>query len=171
MKLVAGFLAIIAPFLIAGAVSISAAQPREDSVVLDKDGCSVELSWVDGLETTSKITFSVDGVVKNTFTIDDIVGDQSDVLLNYTGVEGQSLRARLYVGTEIASEATATITKCPTATPTSTATPTNTATPVATSTATPVPPIPTPIVIVQTVEVPVVRTVIQPPSTGDAGLK
>lgn len=145
-----------------------AAQPREDSVVLDKDGCNVEVTWVDGMETAQKVTISFDGVVKQTIVLDDIVGDQSAVLATVSASEGVSIRVRLYVDGEIADEATTAITKCPTATPTATSVPA-TATPAAT--ATPVPPSPTPVVIVQTVEVPKVVTVIQPPSTGDAGLK
>jgi hypothetical protein len=161
MKLLGIFAALLVPFLIAGALSVSAAQPAEDSVVLDKDGCTVDLSWVDGMEVAQKITLSFDGVVKNTYTLDDIVGDQSAILATVSAPEGTALRARLYVDNEVADEATATITKCPTATPTSVAT----STPQPTAT---VPPVPTPIVIVQTVEVPVKITA---PSTGDGGLR
>lgn len=151
---------------------VSAAQPREDAVVLDKDGCDVEVSWVDGMETAEKVTISFDGVVKNTITLDDIVGDQSDVLATVSASEGVSIRARLYVDGEIADEATTAITKCPTATPAPSVTPTSVP---PTATATPVPPtstpvVPTPVVIIQTVEVPKVVTVIQPPSTGSGGL-
>ncbi len=147
----------------------SAAQPKEDSIALDKDGCSVDVSWVDGMETAQKVTISYDGVVSQTITIDDIVGDQSRKLVTLTAAEGVGIRVRLYVEGEIADEAVTTITKCPTATPTSvpaTATPTA---PAPTATSTPVPPIPTPIVIVteKIVEVPVK---VSPPSTGDAGL-
>lgn len=152
--------------------AVSAAQPKEDAIVLDKDGCSVDVSWVDGLEVAQKVTISYDGVVSQTISLDDIVGDQSQKLVTLTAAEGTSIRVRLYVEGEIADEETTTITKCPTATPTpqSTATPAPTNTPAPAATSTPVPPIPTPIVIVQTVEVPKVVTVIQPPSTGDGGL-
>lgn len=162
----AAFLVILygGMFFVQGA---SAAQPKEDEVVLDKDGCSVEVSWVDGMEVAQKVTISFDGVVKQTITLDDIVGDQSALLATVSASEGVSIRARLYVAGEIADEATATITKCPTVTPTSTSVPA-TSTPLPTMT--PVPPVPTPIIIVQTVEVPKVVTVIQPPSTGDGGL-
>lgn len=169
MKRTLGFgVLLVVPFLAAMAISVSAAQPKEDSIVLDKDGCSVEVAWVDGMETAQKVTISFDGVVKQTIVLDDIVGDQSAVLATVSASEGVSIRVRLYVDGEIADEATTAITKCPTATPTATSVPA-TATPAAT--ATPVPPSPTPVVIVQTVEVPKVVTVIQPPSTGDAGLK
>lgn len=152
----------------------TAAQPREDSVVLDKDGCDVEVSWVDGLQVSQKITIeTIKGAIVTpvqTITLNDIVKDQSEVVATVTAPEGVTVRARLYVDDEVTSEVSTTISKCPTAT----ATPTSTSTPAATSTPlptmTPVPPIPTPIVIVQTVEVPVVRTIIQPPSTGDGGL-
>jgi hypothetical protein len=168
MKLLGIFAALLVPFLIAGALSVSAAQPKEDSVVLDKDGCTVDLSWVDGLEVAQKVTLSFDGIVKNTYMLDDIVGDQSAILATVTAPEGTALRARLYVDNEVADEATTTISKCPTATPTSVATSTPvpaTSTPQPTAT---VPPVPTPIVIVQTVEVPVKITA---PSTGDGGLR
>lgn len=169
MKRILGFgVLLVVPFLVAMAVSVSAAQPKEDSIVLDKDGCSVEVRWVDGMETATKATISLDGIVKQTITLDDIVGDQSTVLSTVTAPEGTSIRGRLYAGNEIIDEMTALITKCPT--PTATATATATSVP---ATATPVPPTatavpPTPIVIVQAVEVPVIRVV--PPSTGDGGL-
>lgn len=161
------FVAIVAPFVLALGVQLAvAAQPKEDAVVLDKDGCSVDVSWVDGMETAQKVTISYDGVVSQTITIDDIVGDQSRKLVTLTAAEGTSIRVRLYVEGEIADEKTTTITKCPTATPTSVPA---TATPAPAATATPIPPIPTPIVIVteKIVEVPVK---VSPPSTGSAGL-
>lgn len=175
MKLLAVFTALLIPFAAAFALTASAAQPKEDSVVLDKDGCSVDVSWVDGMEVAQKVTISYDGVVGQTITLDDIVGDQSAKLVTVTAAEGVSIRARLYVEGEIADEEVTVISKCPTptATPTSTATSVPaTSTPATAATSTPVPPIPTPIVIVQervvTVEVPVK---VSPPSTGDAGLR
>lgn len=172
MKLLGIFVALAVPFLAAAAISVSAAQPAQDSVVLDKDGCNVELSWVDGMEVAQKVTVSFDGVVTQTFTLDDIVGDQSTVLANLSAAEGVSIRARLYVDNEIADETTAVITKCPTATPTSSPTATSTAAPVATATQVPVV-VPTPIVITNTVEKVVTVEVpvkITAPSTGDGGL-
>lgn len=144
----------------------SAAQPKEDSVVLDKDGCSVDVSWVDGMEVAQKVTISYDGVVGQTITLDDIVGDQSAKLVTVKAAEGVSIRARLYVEGDIADEEATVISKCPTVTPTSTSVPA-TSTPAPAATSTPVPPVPTPIVIVTervvTVEVPVK---VSPPSTG-----
>ena len=173
MKLLALFGALLTPFLIATAITVSAAQPKEDSVILDKDGCDVEVSWVDGLQVSQKIVIeTIKGAIVTpvqTITLNDIVKDQSDVVATVTAPEGVTVRARLYVeGSETPVEASALITKCPTATttPMSTSTPAATSTPLPTMT--PVPPIPTPIVIVQTVEVPVIKVV--PPSTGDGGL-
>lgn len=171
-KIQAMVFAAIAGFALFAAIGVAvAAQPKEDSIVLDKDGCNVEVRWVDGLEVASKVTISFDGVVKQTITLDDIVGDQSAVLASVSGSEGTSIRARLYVGNELADEATTTITRCPTATPSPTATNTPAATSTPAPTVTPVPPVPTPIVIVQTVEVPKIVTVISPPNTGDGGLR
>lgn len=171
----------LAVYFGAGLQHSYAAQPKEDAVVLDKDGCDVAVSWIDGLQVSQKITVeSIVGAVVtplDTITLNDTVGDQSETVTTVTAPEGTTIRARLYVDGEISSEDSALITKCPTATatPTSTATSvpaTSTATPAPTST--PVPPIPTPIVVIQervvTVEVPK-TVVISPPSTGDAGLR
>lgn len=172
---------------VGGPGAVQAQQPADDAVVLDKDGCAVEVNWIDGLDVSQRITVEtiVGAVVTSTdtITLNDTVGNQSATVDTVTAAEGTTIRARLYVSDEIASEDVTVITNCPTATPT--ATPTSTATSVPATatptsppaTATPVPPTPTPIVItntviqerVVTVEVP--RTVvISPPSTGDGGL-
>jgi hypothetical protein len=172
MKLFATFLALLTPFLIAGALSVSAAGPS-DTVSLDKDGCSVDVQWNDGRELTDKIVIDVNSVVIKTIDINDTANsDQSGTLTSVTAKEGDTVTATIYfVGDTKPESDSVTITKCPAATPTSTAVPA-TATPLPTVTS--IPPIPTPIVIVQekvvTVEIPA-TVKVSPPSTGDGGLR
>lgn len=194
MKLFAVFTALLLPFLIAAAVQ--AQQPGADSIDVDTFGCSYSVEFIDGTDVSTKVeVFAlVNGVPSvipvKTQALVDVVGDQSAVVITGSGLDGDEYLARLTITEEKPYEVEFTLECTPptptaTATPTSTATPTNTATPAPTSTpapaatSTPVPPVPTPIVItntvvqerVVTVEVPVTRTVISPPSTGSAGLR
>lgn len=175
MKLGIIFAALLTPFLIATAVSVSAQQPNVDDIDIDVSGCGYTIEWIDGTQTALKLTYSVNGVTKPAINLDDVVGDQSQILVDAKGNEGDKIRAVLDLSGDAPDVVrNATLGACPTSTSTATATPTNTAVPSTATplpTLTPVPSIPTPVVIIQTVEVPVVRTVIQPPSTGDAGLK
>lgn len=161
-----------------------AAQPREDGIDVDLAACGGgTVYWFDGLQVAAKATISVNGIVKTTVTLDDIVGDQSGVIASFTAVPGDNVIARLYVGSEVVDSVERTIPACPTATATATATATNTAIP---ATSTPVPtstpaPTQTPIVITNTViqervvvATPVVSasaSTVRPPSTGDGGLR
>lgn len=167
----------LAVYFAAGGPSVQAQQPREDTIVIDLDGCGGgAVEWRDGAEDSTRATVAINGVIVATINLDDVVGNQSGEIATFTAAPGDQIRVRLYDGEEQLSEDSATIPACPTAT--ATATPTSTATSVPATatpapTSTPVPPAPTPIVVVQervvTVEVP--RTVvISPPSTGDGGL-
>lgn len=158
-----------------GAAPAQAQQPSSDSLDIDLDGCSgFTLRWIDGRDDSTRITIAIGTPPAiTTISLDDVTGDQGG-LFSFEADPGDLVRARLFDGEEELDEVTATIPACPTAT----ATPTSTSTSVPTATNTPAPtstppaPVPTPIVIVteRIVEVPVVKTIIQPPSTGDAGL-
>lgn len=173
--------------------SATIVQPSEDSVDIDLTGCAggtVEL--IDGTQLTTKITLSINGVVTNTVNFDDTIGqDDSGTVITFTAKPGDELIAKVYNGSEVLSQDTATVPVCPTATATATATATSTATATPTHTATPAStstpaPTATPIVVTNTIirEVPVITerilqapaatpatiTVIRPPSTGDGGL-
>ena len=167
--------------LVAGAVN--AQQPPEDGIDIDISGCVVTVEWIDGMEDVTSFTVSNEGI-STEHLLDDIVGDESGVVLVFTAQPGNDIIARLFDGDEEVDVAFGEVGKCPTPTATATATPTNTATPTATNT--PVPATATPVVVTVPVQVPVVveriverpaptpivitRTVIQPPSTGDGGL-
>lgn len=156
------------------AIPAQAAQPREDSVDIDQGpACLISVEFIDGTQDTETIEVFVNDIRTLNIVFNDVVGDQSQTVATFTAKPGDDILARVTAG-EDEHEDTLTVKDCPapTATPTNTATPAPTSTATPLPTATPVAPIPTPIVIVteRVVEVPVTRTIIQPPSTGDGGL-
>lgn len=163
---------VLTAFIALGLSSVYAIQPEEDDIDLDEQGCVVTTEWIDGMEDALKITISVNGIVKTTVNLDDIVGDQSMVVNTFTAEEGDDVIARLDTDEDGVNDESSSLTvgECPTPVPTSTPVP---ATAVSTSTpvpATAVPPTavpPTPIIII----VPAPQVVISPPSTGSGGLR
>lgn len=153
-----------------------AAQPKEDSIDVDLNGCSGGvILWTDGQQTSTKIVTTINSV-SSTIALLDAVGEDNSRSFDFKAAPGDAVIVDLYVSNELAQTVKRTIPACPTATATATTVPA-TATPAPTST--PVPPSPTPIVITNTViqERIVVATPapstgsVRPPSTGSAGIK
>jgi len=147
-------LVILGLFAMAG--SVSAQQPRSDTIDIEYNAakCEVSVDWTDGTQDSTLLEVSVQtGAVvvdKPDIDINDVVGDQSQTLSTFTVAVGtHTVRATLYSGEKELDEDLRVV-ECvaPTPTPTATAIP-PTATPVP-ATATPAPTA-TPVVVTEIV--------------------
>jgi hypothetical protein len=130
---------------------VAAQQPPGDSIDIEYNAstCRVSVDWEDGQEDTEVLRVSVDAIQRSPVNVNDIVGNQSQILSTFTLDEDedqQRVTAEIYDGEELLDRETRDLLCEPEPNPTPTAT--NTPVP---PTATPVPPTATPL---PTVEVP-----------------
>jgi hypothetical protein len=161
-----------------------AQQPGQDGIDIDYDAdtCVVSLDFEDGTDDSTVLESSVQtGAVlvnRPDILINDVVGDQSQILATFTvDVGTHVVSATLFSGAEELDSETQEVTCEPAPTPTATEEPTATPEP----TATEEPEQPTPIIIIverepiptltATTAPPPATGTIRPPSTGDGGLR